>query len=317
MSPNCSFLEFLAYILEKSSKFGIFSSQNETEIMFFWGPIGIFGLISSVWDVFNRIQSYLEPGNLKSSFFGNFKFEANFAHFLASKNDYSHKSAIFSWKKPKWSKKDENMYKVYRKYKKKRFLKHFENGENVLASRHCGGVISPNPNGHYFKISWENFFFIQIGASKSRLSGWVLGVGVLECCMNFVAPLKGEPSWNLTPHQAQIIALQSKLQAHETRHDQEMKWRKDEEKCANELLQVQLDEIQVTSSPSQLSQFYYVWRQEKLNTHIHVCVYAESFTVSEKEKKDWKTVDEYRWSLFLRHSRQTLGRCRNPIRNWL
>ena len=35
MSPNCSFLEFLAYILEKSSKFGIFSSQNETEIMFF------------------------------------------------------------------------------------------------------------------------------------------------------------------------------------------------------------------------------------------------------------------------------------------
>jgi len=121
MSPYCSFLEFLAYILEKSSKFGIFSSQNETEIMFFWGPIGIFGLISSVWDVFNRIQSYLEPGNLKSSFFGNFKFEANFAHFLASKNDYSHKSAIFSWKKPKWSKKDENMYKVYRKYKKNGF----------------------------------------------------------------------------------------------------------------------------------------------------------------------------------------------------
>ena len=121
MSPNCSFLEFLAYILEKSSKFGIFSSQNETEIMFFWGPIGIFGLISSVWDVFNRIQSYLEPGNLKSSFFGNFKFEANFAHFLASKNDYSHKSAIFSWKKPKWSKKDENMYKLYRKYKKNGF----------------------------------------------------------------------------------------------------------------------------------------------------------------------------------------------------
>ena len=77
--------------------------------------------ISSVWDVFNRIQSYLEPGNLKSSFFGNFKFEANFAQFLASKNDYSHKSAIFSWKKPKWSKKDENMYKVYRKYKKNGF----------------------------------------------------------------------------------------------------------------------------------------------------------------------------------------------------
>ena len=140
MSPYCSFLEFLAYILEKSSKFGIFSSQNETEIMFFWGPIGIFGLISSVWDVFNRIQSYLEPGNLKSSFFGNFKFEPNFAHFLASKNDYSHKSAIFSWKKPKWSKKDKNMYKVYRKYKKKRFPKHFENGENVLASRHCAPV---------------------------------------------------------------------------------------------------------------------------------------------------------------------------------
>ena len=141
MSPNCSFLEFLAYIPEKSSKFGIFSSQNETEIMFFWGPIGIFGLISSVWDVFNRIQSYLEPGNLKSSFFGNFKFEANFAHFLASKNDYSHKSAIFSWKKPKWSKKDENMYKVYRKYKKNGF-------QNTLKmAKMCSlrGTVPPPP----------------------------------------------------------------------------------------------------------------------------------------------------------------------------
>ena len=41
--------------------------------------------------------------------------------FWLPKNDYSHKSAIFSWKKPKWSKKDENMYKVYRKYKKNGF----------------------------------------------------------------------------------------------------------------------------------------------------------------------------------------------------
>ena len=140
MSPNCSFLEFLAYIPEKSSKFGIFSSQNETEIMFFWGPIGIFGLISSVWDVFNRIQSYLEPGNLKSSFFGNFKFEANFAHFLASKNDYSHKSAIFSWKKPKWSKKDENMYKVYRKYKKNGFQNTLKMAKMCSLRGTVGGV---------------------------------------------------------------------------------------------------------------------------------------------------------------------------------
>lgn len=156
MSPNCSFLEFLAYILEKSSKFGIFSSQNETEIMFFWGPIGIFGLISSVWDVFNRIQSYLEPGNLKSSFFGNFKFEANFAHFLASKNDYSHKSAIFSWKKPKWSKKDENMYKVYRKYKKNGF-------QNTLKmAKMCSlrGTVPPPPLIKFFR-------------SKSGVNGWV------------------------------------------------------------------------------------------------------------------------------------------------
>ena len=79
MSPYCSFLEFLGYVLEKSSKFGIFSAQNETEIMFFQGPFGIIGLISSVWDVFNRNQSYLEPGNPKSSFFGYFKFRANFA----------------------------------------------------------------------------------------------------------------------------------------------------------------------------------------------------------------------------------------------
>ena len=35
--------------------------------------------------------------------------------------------------------------------------------------------------------------------------------------------------------------------------------------------------------------------QEKLNTHIHVCVYAESFTAeSETETEDWKTVDNYR-----------------------
>ena len=153
MSPNCSFLEFLAYIPEKSSKFGIFSSQNETEIMFFWGPIGIFGLISSVWDVFNRIQSYLEPGNLKSSFFGNFKFEANFAHFLASKNDYSHKSAIFSWKKPKWSKKDENMYKVYRKYKKNGF-------QNTLKmAKMCSlrGTVGGSPPSSLTASICENF----------------------------------------------------------------------------------------------------------------------------------------------------------------
>ena len=150
MSPYCSFLEFLAYILEKSSKFGIFSSQNETEIMFFWGPIGIFGLISSVWDVFNTIQSYLEPGNLKSSFFGNFKFEANFAHFLASKNDYSHKSAIFSWKKPKWSKKDENMYKVYRKYKKNGF-------QNTLKmAKMCSlrGTVPPSTESFRAGVFW-------------------------------------------------------------------------------------------------------------------------------------------------------------------
>ena len=150
MSPNCSFLEFLAYILEKSLKFGIFSSQNETEIMFFWGPIGIFGLISSVWDVFNRIQSYLEPGNLKSSFFGNFKFEPNFALFLASKNDYSHKSAIFSWKKPKWSKKDENMYKVYRKYKKNGF-------QNTLNRRKCSRFEALCPPCEM--VGWKIYFF--------------------------------------------------------------------------------------------------------------------------------------------------------------
>ena len=78
-----------------------------------------------------------------------------------------------------------------------------------------------------------------------------------------------------------------------------MQWRIAEEKCANELLQSQLDEIQVTfiaipiygMKPKSLTKKQL---QEKLNTHIHVCVYAESFTVSEKEKKDWKTVDEYR-----------------------
>ena len=168
MSPNCSFLEFLAYIPEKSSKFGIFSSQNETEIMFFWGPIGIFGLISSVWDVFNRIQSYLEPGNLKSSFFGNFKFEANFAHFLASKNDYSHKSAIFSWKKPKWSKKDENMYKVYRKYKKNGF-------QNTLKmAKMCSlrGTVWRMPTIFALWQLTSIFFTFQMSKSSPRRLGF-------------------------------------------------------------------------------------------------------------------------------------------------
>ena len=55
------------------------------------------------------------------------------------------------------------MYEVYRKYKKKRFLKHFENDEIVLPPRHCGGGVStlakmvlgtyleqncPSSNGH-------------------------------------------------------------------------------------------------------------------------------------------------------------------------
>ena len=200
MSPNCSFLEFLAYIPEKSSKFGIFSSQNETEIMFFWGPIGIFGLISSVWDVFNRIQSYLEPGNLKSSFFGNFKFEANFAHFLASKNDYSHKSAIFSWKKPKWSKKDENMYKVYRKYKKNGF-------QNTLKmAKMCSlwGTVQHSINigaqhlAIYVTISFrflsEPVFYL-VGLSRSNLAK-----------LNFVQGInKGRRSscrsWTVSKHQ--------------------------------------------------------------------------------------------------------------------
>ena len=41
--------------------------------------------------------------------------------FWSLKNEQSHKSAIFSCTKPKWAKKDENMYEVYRKYKKNGF----------------------------------------------------------------------------------------------------------------------------------------------------------------------------------------------------
>ena len=54
---------------------------------------------------------------------------------------------------------------------------------------------------------------------------------------------------NAPPLQAQIISLQAKLQALETRHQMEMTWRQNEEKCANELLQTQLDEIQVQLYP--------------------------------------------------------------------
>ena len=41
--------------------------------------------------------------------------------FWSLKYDYSHKWAIFAYTKPNWPKKDENMYKNYRKYKKNGF----------------------------------------------------------------------------------------------------------------------------------------------------------------------------------------------------
>ena len=72
----------------------------------------------------------------------------------------------------------------------------------------------------------------------------------------------------------------------------EMQWRQDEEKCANELLQTQLDEIQVRLRNRDL--VVNLENQEKLNTHVHVCVYAEGFTAKQDPGKDWTTVDEYR-----------------------
>ena len=71
----------------------------------------------------------------------------------------------------------------------------------------------------------------------------------------------------------------------------EMTWRQNEEKCANELLQTQLDEIQVLSKQRYTG--LNLQAQEKLNTHIHVCVYAEGFTAGDP-KKDWATVSPYR-----------------------
>ena len=41
--------------------------------------------------------------------------------FWSLKYDFSHKCAIFSYTQPIWPKKDENMYKDYRKYKKNGF----------------------------------------------------------------------------------------------------------------------------------------------------------------------------------------------------
>ena len=72
----------------------------------------------------------------------------------------------------------------------------------------------------------------------------------------------------------------------------EMQWRQDEEKCANELLQTQLDEIQVRLKNRDL--VVNLENQEKLNTHVHVCVYAEGFTAKQDPGKNWTTVDEYR-----------------------
>ena len=72
----------------------------------------------------------------------------------------------------------------------------------------------------------------------------------------------------------------------------EMQWRQDEEKCANELLQTQLNEIQVRLKNRDL--VVNLKNQEKLNTHVHVCVYAEGFTAKQDPGKNWTTVDEYR-----------------------
>ena len=72
----------------------------------------------------------------------------------------------------------------------------------------------------------------------------------------------------------------------------EMQWRQDEEKCANELLQTQLNEIQVRLKNRDL--VVNLENQEKLNTHVHVCVYAEGFTAKQDPGKKWATVDEYR-----------------------
>ena len=72
----------------------------------------------------------------------------------------------------------------------------------------------------------------------------------------------------------------------------EMQWRQDEEKCANELLQTQLNEIQVRFKNRDL--VVNLENQEKLNTHVHVCVYAEGFTAKQDPGKNWTTVDEYR-----------------------
>ena len=71
-----------------------------------------------------------------------------------------------------------------------------------------------------------------------------------------------------------------------------MQWRQDEEKCANELLQTQLNEIQVRFKNRDL--VVNLENQEKLNTHVHVCVYAEGFTAKQDPGKNWTTVDEYR-----------------------
>ena len=72
----------------------------------------------------------------------------------------------------------------------------------------------------------------------------------------------------------------------------EMQWRQDEEKCANELLQTQLNEIQVRLKYRDL--VVNLENQEKLNTHVHVCAYAEGFTAKQDPGKAWATVDEYR-----------------------
>ena len=73
--------------------------------------------------------------------------------FWSLKYDYSHKWAIFAYTKPNWPKKDENMYKNYRKYKKNGF------GNNLKMTKTCflRGTVPP-PHG---RCSFNKTHFVM------------------------------------------------------------------------------------------------------------------------------------------------------------
>ena len=121
MSPSPCIELYRAYILKNGSKFGNFSAQNLTKINFFNTSLEFFASYHQFGMCSAEKKQSLKLGTLNLPFSVVSNLSSILLVFWSLKYDYSHKWAIFAYTKPNWPKKDENMYKNYRKYKKNGF----------------------------------------------------------------------------------------------------------------------------------------------------------------------------------------------------